>query len=164
MSLENDSTGSQVAPVCCARPQAYLSLRAAAQLDHFSLREKLGLVQCSQKAPEAAGKLKLRPDGSLHTGATWLPSDSAKFKGRGNARTKVHAKGGSRKIRPRLARPTYLELSASTVRVPKNCVAIFGRVAQQPNTLAALWPFRECPLTWTGSLRPPSRKPETACR
>jgi hypothetical protein len=24
---------------------------AAAQLDHFSLREKLGLEQCSQKAP-----------------------------------------------------------------------------------------------------------------
>jgi hypothetical protein len=25
---------------------------AAAQLDHFSLREKLGLEQCSQKAPD----------------------------------------------------------------------------------------------------------------
>jgi hypothetical protein len=32
--------------------------RAAAQLDHFSLREKLGLEQCSQNAPGATNSAK----------------------------------------------------------------------------------------------------------
>jgi hypothetical protein len=33
------------------RAQDFRRFRAAAQLDHFSLREKSGLDQCSQKAP-----------------------------------------------------------------------------------------------------------------
>jgi len=39
---------------------------------------------------------------------------------------------------PLFADPRFRGLSASTVRVPKNCEAIFGRVAQQPENAGEL--------------------------
>jgi hypothetical protein len=46
----------------CERAQAFHHFRAAAELNDFSLREKYGFAQSSQKAPGNDGKLERRPD------------------------------------------------------------------------------------------------------
>jgi hypothetical protein len=99
----------------------------------------LGLGQCSQKAPENAGKHKLRPDGSQAPHphqpyqSAWIQDKISEIALDGRLAPGTPPE----KIRPRLAKPPNTELSASTVRVPifaqqkwSSCAAaVFGGVA-----------------------------------
>ena len=156
------------------RPQTFPAFRAAAQLDHFSLREKSGLKQCSQKAPETQGKFKQRPDCSQGRPSPTLTAI------RREALSGLKANEGRS---PRIQRsmpvgvpensghaqriPRIREFSARTVRVQ-----IF---AQQKLSSSAAAECGECAVAFRAP-RPAStgprsaiyqtlsRKQETACR
>ncbi len=129
------------------RPQASHHFRAAAQLNDFSLREKFGFAQCSQKAPENDGKLKPRPDCSPR-GTPCRTSFNSDHQIRIDCISQLSRCEGAAGLPLRINQAMLSGGNQSGAFCEQCSSPDFfaqqknGRVAQQPDWLPELWPIR----------------------